>query len=311
MATANKTIIEKANLEISDLIANGGYMQPEKSASFIQNVVEESQLLKLIDVRSLASHTQIVDKIGVSGRVLRPGVTGQAVREADRVKPVTDQVTLNTVLMKGEIRLPDETLEDNIEAGSFKDTVMEMLSENVAKDMEDLLINGDTNSADTLLALLDGMLKSASSHIVAGGSLPINKALLKSVIKALPAKYDSFKGKMAMFTSRNAVLDYRDALSDRATSLGDASVTSDDKLVYGGRPIIPVPLFPDNQGGGTETSLLYCDPKNARWGIWRKLKIETDRDITTGEYVVVISLRAGFKWKEADAVVKATAIKSS
>ena len=304
--TPNRTLMEKADMEVADLISDGGYLQDEQANKFVVDLIKESVMLKMIDVRGLKSHTQIIDKIGIDGYVLHPGTSGHALPEADRTKPTTRQTTLNTHLMKGEIRLNDEVLEDNIEGGTFKTTCLSMMSEHIALDMDNLVVNGDTSGATgTILDLLDGMLVSATSHVVNAGTVALAKSHLKAAIKTMPSQYNRTKAAQRFLTSEDAEIDYRDYVSDRATVLGDKFMMDDIPIKYGSRPILPVPVFPDNLGLATNcTNVLLMDPKNARWGIWRKVRIETDRDITTGEWIMVATVRAGFAYKEEDAVVK-------
>lgn len=308
----NQSILAKADIEVGDLMADGGYMQDQVSERFVRDLIEEAVALKLIKVMGLKSHTKILGKVGISGWVLKPGTSGSALPESDRVKPTTDEVELNTHLMRGEIRLNEEVLEDNIEGGQFKNTVMQMMSEHVALDMDKIVVNGDsTGTTGTPLDLMDGMLKSATSHIVAGGTVPIHKGMLKDAVKLMPKQYNRKKAAQRFLTSDDAETDYRDYLSDRATGLGDKYVTDDAPVRYGNRPIMPIPVFPDNLGGGTNcTNILLTDPKNAVWGVWRKIKMRTDVDITSGEWIMVTSVRAGFAWEEEDAVVKVTDVKT-
>lgn len=306
----NKSIMAKADMEVSDLIADGGYLQDEQAEQFIMKIIKEATVLKLIKVMGLKSHTKLIDKVGINGFVLRPGTSGAALTAAERVKPTTEQHELTTTLMKGEIRLNDEVLEDNLEGGQFKSTVMKMMAEHVALDMDNIAVNGDTSGATgTVLDLIDGMLVSATDHIVNGGNVAINKGILKNAIKAMPSQYNRMRSKQRFLTSEDAEVDYRDYLADRATVLGDKFVEGEDAVRYGGRPILPVPVFPDNLGVGTNaTNMLLLDPKNAVWGVWRKVRVETDRDITTGEWIMVTTVRAGFTYIEKDAVVKVTNI---
>jgi len=309
--TPNRTLMEKADMQVADLISDGGYLQDEQANKFVVDLIKESVVLKMIDVRGLKSHTQLIDKIGIDGRVLRPGTSGHALPEADRVKPTTDQVTLTTKLMKGEIRLNDELLEDNIEGGTFKTTITGMMSEHVALDMDFLAVNGDTASADPFTALFDGMLKLATSHVVNAGGVPLTKAHLKAAIKAMPSQYNRMKAAQRFLTSEDAELDYRDYIADRGTVLGDKYLMDEAPVKYGSRPILPVPVFPDDLGApSVHTNVLLLDPKMARWGIWRKVRVETDRDITTGEWIMVVTVRAGFQYKEEDAVVKIINVKT-
>lgn len=311
MATANKTIMAKADMEVADLIADGGYLQAEQAEQFVVDLVKESVLMRMVTVQGIKSYSKLIDKVGISGRVLRPGTSGHALAVGDRSKPTTDRVTLNTNLMKGEIRLNDEVLEDNIENGSFKNTVMGMMAEHVALDMDDLLANGDTTSADPLLALQNGMIVSAVTHIVAGGTVPIAKSLLKDAVKSMPSQYNRLKRNQRFLTSEDATVDYHDYLSDRVGNLGDSKVQDDSPDKYLNRAILGVPVFPDDLGiANDETVVLLLDPKNAIWGIWRKVRVETDRDITTGEWIMVTTVRAGFTYKEEDAVVKITGVQT-
>ncbi|MEN6370221.1 MAG: phage major capsid protein, partial [Thermotogota bacterium] len=122
MPKSNRSIMAKADMEVADLIADGGYLQSEQAESFVVDLIKESVLMQLVTVQGLKSHTKLIDKVGINGRVLRPGTSGHALAVADRTKPTTAQVTLSTHLMKAELRLNDELLEDNIENGSFKTT---------------------------------------------------------------------------------------------------------------------------------------------------------------------------------------------
>ena len=311
MTTPNRTIMAKADMEVSDLIADGGYLASEQAEQFIVDMIKESVLLRLVTVQGLKSHTKLIDTVGIAGRVLRPGTSGHALAAADRVKPTTDQVTLTTNLMKAEIRLNDEVLEDNIENGNFKKTVMAMMAEHASLDMDDLLANGDTTSADPLLALFNGMIASAVTHTVNAGVVPIAKSMLKDAIKSMPSQYNRLKKNQRFLTSEDAQIDYHDYLADRATGLGDTKVTDDSPDQYGNRAILGVPVFPDDLGIANNcTNILLLDPKNALWGMWRQIRVETDRDITTGEWIMVTSLRAGFQYREEDAVVKVTNVKT-
>lgn len=311
MAHSNQTYMQKADLEIADLIADGGYLPDERAAEFIRNVIKESVLLKTIQVVGMRSHTKILDKVGFGGRVLRPGVSGSAVPEADRVKPTTGRVELTTELFKGECRLNDEVLEDNIESGNFKTTVQQMLAEQISLDLDDLAANGDKLSADPFLAKVDGMRKLAVSHLVNAGVNPLSKSYLKSAIKKMPSQYNRNKANHVFMTSEMAEIDYRDYLADRMTAVGDRFLTEDVPVRYANRAIMPVPVFPDNLGGGSNcTDVLLMDPKTAVFGFWRRIQLETARDAHSGEWCLIATVRCGFAYQEEDAVVKIYGVKT-
>jgi HK97 family phage major capsid protein len=302
------TLIQKADLAVSDLIANGGYLPEDQAEKFIVDMIKEAVVMKMIEVQGIPSHTQLIDKIGFNGSVLRPGTSGQALDAADRAKPTTEQVTLSTKLFKAEIQLNDETLEDSIEKDNLKDTVMGMMTEQIALDFDGLLVNGDTTSLNTLWAQFDGMLALATAHVVAAGNNPIDQEYLKRAVKAMPSQYNRNRQSQVFMTSEKAEIDYVTQLANRMTGLGDSSISATAAPPFMQRRIVPVPTFPETQGGGSETSILLCDPKNAYCGIWRKIKIGTEYDLRAGIWSMVATMRAGFVWKETDAVVKVTGI---
>lgn len=308
MGTSNEKIlrtVEKADLEVASLIANGGYLPDDQAKAFIVDMIKEAKLLPLIRVEGIKSHTKLIDRIGLDGRVLHPGTSGQALSLADRTAPVTEQATLETKLFKGEIRLSNEALEDNIEQGKLKDTVLKMMKEQVATDLDEITAKGDTASADPYLAQFDGMIKLATAHTVNAGTNPIQKEYLKRAIKAMPSQFNRMKDRQVFLTSEGAEIDYRDYLANRATVLGDKFVTGADPVVYGSRPILPIPVFPENLGMATnETVCLLLDPKLAFLGIWRDIMLEPDYDTRAGVWYVVVSMRVGFQYVDADGVVK-------
>ncbi len=312
MTTPNKAIMEKADLMVADLMTDGGYLPIDEGKKFILDTIQAADVLPLVTVEILKSHTKRINKIGINGWVLHSGTTGQALPIGARTKPTTAQVEMTTKLFKGEIQLTDEDIEDNIEGKTFVSTVKAMMAEHVGVDVDNILVNGDTAGATgTPLDDIDGMIKAATTHTVAGGTVAINKTMLRNALKAMPKKYKRLRKKLVFLTSDDAEQDWRDFLTDRGTAYSDKILTEDTPVTYGGRAILPCNTFPDNLGGGANcTNALYLDPKNGHWGFWRKIKFESDRDIRSGRWIMVATLRAGFVFQEKDAIVKITDIKT-
>lgn len=308
----NRDLLAKADLILSDLQSDGGYLQEEQARKFLKIAIDESVLMSMSTVETLKSHTKKLDKIGLTSPMLVPGYEGTALPEADRTKPEIRDVELTTSEFKGEIRLTDQTLEDNIEGGNLRTTIMNMIGERVGLDMEDIVVNADTASATARYSLFDGLRKLATSNVVAaGGGSPValGKSTLRDTLKQLPSQYMRDKRAMKFLTSINAEITYRDGLSDRATAMGDQFLAEDRRAAYNGIEIVPVPVFPENLGSGTnETQVIFANPKNFRVGIWRQVKIETDRDIRRGVMFVVVTVRFGFQYEEEEAVVKTTEV---
>ena len=303
---SNRSILEKADLALADLTAGGGLLQPAQAQKFMRLLIKQSVLLQLATVVPMASPKQQISKIKFGARVLRPGQEGTALGAVDRVKPDLSDVELDAKLFKAEVRLSDEVLEDSIERGELRQTIMEMLADAIARDMEDVAINGDTASVDPFLATMDGVLKQATSHVVDAAGAPISKDLLLDLVKTLPSEYLRDKSAMRYLTSVDADLDYRNTLAERATAVGDKFLEGDAPVLYSGVPVQPIPLFPENLGAGSDqTVILLCNPKNIHVGIWRQIRIESARDISEGTLKIVATLRFDVKFAEETGVAKA------
>ena len=115
---------------------------------------------------------------------------------------------------------------------------------------------------------------------------------------------------MRFVTSFDSETDYRDSLADRATAVGDRFLLEGVPATYSGIPMVGVPVFPENLGGGNdETEMLLLDPKNVNVGFWRRIEWESDKDIVAGELIIVVSLRMDVKFAFEPAVVKVINLK--
>lgn len=306
----NRTLLEKADLALADLTSDGGVLQPAQAKEFIRTAIKESKIMPMATVVPMKAQKQLIEKIRFSGRVLRRGQEAQALPAGDRQKPALGKVELDTKLFKAEVRLDNEVLEDSIEQDNLKATVMTLMGEAIARDMDEIIIQGDTSSADTFLATLNGILKQATSNVVDAGIVNINKSIMKSMIKTLPSEFLRDKKRMRFLTSVDAEIDYRDSLAERATAVGDKFLEQDASVMYSGVPIEAVPMFPENLGvGSNETNIVLTDPKNIQVGIWRKITIETDKLISDGVMLIVATLRFDVKYAEETAVVKGIKVK--
>ncbi|MBK7537555.1 MAG: phage major capsid protein [Myxococcales bacterium] len=305
----NRVLLEKADLALSDLTAGGGILKPAQAQKFMRLLIKNSVLLQQATVVPMASPKQQVSKIRLGARILRPGQEGTALGPADRTKPELSEVELDAKLFKGEVRLSDEVLEDSIERGELRQTIMEMMSEAIARDMEEVAINGDTTSTDPFLATMNGVLRQATSHVVDAAGGPLTKQILRDLLRSLPTEHLRDKKAMRFLTSADADLSYRDTLADRATAAGDRFLEDDTPVLYSGVPLQPVPLFPETLGaGGNQTAVLLCNPKNIHIGIWRQIRLEADRDISEGTLKIVATLRFDTKYADETGVAKAISL---
>lgn len=305
----NKTILHKADLALSTLQSDGGYLLPVQSAKFIRILIDESKIMKLATVTPMKAPKQPINKIRFASRILRPGQEATQLAEADRAKPDLTALELDAKLFKAEVHLSNEVLEDSIERDELRQTIMQLMGEAISRDMDEIIVQGDTSSGDAYLAQFDGLLKQVTSNIVNAGGQSPNKTIWRDMLKTMPSAFLRNKRLMRYFTSVDAEIMYRDSISDRQTNSGDNALNSDAPCGYSGIPVVDVPLFPENLGlGGDETAAVLTDPKNINVGVWRNIRFETDKNISKGVVIIVATMRFDMKLIEETAAVKAVEI---
>lgn len=307
MSETQRDLVAKADLTVQDLVTNGGYLQPEQVQTFLRMVKDEPTILRECRRINMKSHTREVDKIGFTSRLLRPAASATALADNDRGKPTTGKILLETNKMMAEVHIDYETLEDNIERGNLEQVIMQEMAKQVALDLEELILLGDTARAsaqtvgsdtipaDPYLALQDGVLKQATSNNVSVTGA-FSKQILSQGVKEMPSKYLRNRSLFRWYVSHNNETDYRDQLGNRETALGDSLVEGFRGVYHHGIPIVPVAMMP-------ETNAVLTRPDNICWGVWRDIMVETDKDIRKQIYIIVLSLRAGMVIEDKDAVV--------
>jgi len=297
--------LEKADIAVSDLTTDGGYLNPIQSDTFIRMLIEQPTILNQIRVVPMNAPTMKINKIGFATRILNAAPdSGSALAAAKRSKPTTDQVSLLTKEILAEVHIPYDVLEDNIERGRLEDTIMELIAERAALDLEELIIKGDTGSGDAYLALMNGILAQSTSHIVdyTGTSGDISKAIFKAGIKAMPNPYLRLKNQMRFWVSPHTEIEWADEFADHVSAPGFQAIQSDwQGYPAFGIPVQGVALMPNS-------NYILTYPQNVIWGVQRRIMIETDRDIRTRVLIVVLTLRADLVYEEEDAVVQATGL---
>jgi HK97 family phage major capsid protein len=300
--TNSRTIIEKADMAVAQMIVDGGYLNAEQSDTFYRKLIDEPTLIGNVRTVQMRSPRMNIDTIGFGSRILRAAPSSGIALNADqRVRPAFGQVNLETEEVIAEVRIPYDALEDSIERGNLENTIMQMLTSRVSLDLEELLINGDTNSADAYLALFDGALALAG-HTVDGTTLnAIDKDVFKSALQEMPTQYLRNLAAMNFLMSWHNVIEYRDTLAGRSTGAGDDFYLNRPTVTAFGVPIAPAALMPNNE-------ILFTYPQNLIFGIQRDIMIETDKDIRSRNLIVVLTMRIAIQCEEADAIVKVDSI---
>jgi len=299
-AIDSRNIIEKADIAVSNLVSDGGYLNPEQSNKFIDLIIDEPTILNRIRTVKMNAPKRKIEKIGFQNRILRPAPSsGTALADNLRVKPDLDMLQLDTKEIIAEVWIPYDVLEDNIEHQSMESSIMKHMARRVSLDLEELLINGKIgHSTDDYLAIVDGLLQMSVNPIVDATGKGYTSALWKSIISSMPTKYLRNLNAMDYFTSYNTDHEYRDELAKRETGLGDANITGRNPVYGFGVKLTPCALMPNN-------NVVLTYPQNIIWGIQRDIMIETDKDIRRRVYQIVMTMRIDFKCETPDALVVA------
>ncbi len=304
----NQALVQKADLALADLASGGGLLNPEQTDSFIQVLMDSPTILNRARVVTMNAPQKKINKIGFGSRILRAAVSSTNLPDVDRAKPDLGFVQLNSKEVIAEIHIPYDVFEDNIEGGNITapmgsspggmhDTIMTLVGQRTALDLEELGLLGDVASGDSYLALCDGFLKRGVARVVDGGAQPISKNLFKAAIKAMPDKYLRNRSALNFFVSTDNETEYRDTIANRVTGLGDSALVSANALSVFGSSVNAAPLMPNARG-------MYTDPKNLIFGIQRRVNIEYDKDIRARKFIVVVTARVDFQIEETDAVVQ-------
>jgi HK97 family phage major capsid protein len=305
---------KKADLALADLTSNGGLLTPEQNDTFIRRLIDQPTMLRAVRSVPMNAPEMKINKIGFGSRILHPAPGGSPPFAADdgtndrylaaarRAKPTTSQVTLTTREVLAEVRIPYEVLEDNIERGNMADTVLSLIAERAALDLEELIIRGDTAlasgaNADPFLGLMNGVLKRVTSNVVDAANGTISAIVFNNLKKALPTRYRRNLAAMRFFSSMDRESDYRLVVSNRGTDLGDSILTSNAPLPVLGVPLQSAALMPN-------ANLLFTDPQNIIFGVQRNVRVEQDRDIRSREVIIVVTARVGIALEEEEAMAK-------
>lgn len=317
--SSNETLLRKADLAMADLTTNGGELSPEQGAAFIRKLIKQPTLIKQCRVVEMMASKRKINKIGFGTRILRKATSGTALTQAQRSKVTTDQIELNTKEQIAEVRLPYDVLEDNIERatsanneasntgpGGLRQTIIDLIAERAALDMEELAlmadlayVNGGDADDQAYLSQMDGWLKRGATdgNVSDAAGATINKTVFKNGLKSLPTQYQRNKAALKHFVSVNQETEYRDTLADRGTGLGDTMVQGSAPVYAYGSAVSPVALMPEAKG-------LFTDPLNLIFGIQRAVSMEFDKDITARVYIIVLTCRLDFQIEEPEALVE-------
>lgn len=305
-----KQLSQKADIALADLTSGGGMLTPEQNETFIRRLEDSTTILSAIRTYPMNGPSAKINSIGFGDFITYPSNWDPTVDNANhagrkfkapyRSKPQTRTVTLNTKPIKAVVYLPYEVLEDNIERGALQNTIVGLIANKFASNMEAMIVRGRLGgtSAIPLLNYMDGMYALATDHVVDAAGDTLSDGLFATMLRALPKKYRSDLNTLRYFTGQNTVIDIREARQARMTGLGDLNITEST-------PIRAMGVQLAGHSNNPETQMLLTPPQNIIFGIQRNVRIETDRDIEEEQVKIVVTARVAVQVEEKDAIVKA------
>lgn len=301
---SQEEILSKADEVTTSVVGNdsGGLLKPAQSNRFLDFVIDQSVLMQNARVVRMRTPQMEIDKVSVGTRLLAKATEAT---DTGANSPVTfSKVSISTVKLRLDWALSTESLEDNIEGASLEDHIAQIMARQTANDMDDLLINGNTSSGNSLLKALDGFIKlaKASGHVVDEGGNNISRATYDRILRNMPTKYLQRRNELRFFSGSGLVQDTAFSIQNPnsataatagapspASTAGDASFFNGSIRANGGAgatglspfgiPLVEIPLMPETVAGDyspTSGSHGYVEltfPNNRIIGIHRDITV--------------------------------------
>lgn len=197
----------------------GGILKPRQSNRFIDYLFDQSVLMKTARIVRMNAPTVEIDKVDIGTRIMRKATEGTDT--SSNADPTFSKVSMTTVKLRLDWELTTEGLEDNIEGDSLEDHIASLMARQTSNDLEDLMINGDKSSADSLLLALDGFKSLARGRtglagvgvVVDAAGANLTRSIFDKALRALPNKYLQRRSQLAFSTSSSLLQDYIWSLS--------------------------------------------------------------------------------------------------
>lgn len=256
MTPTNNSIIGKSAIQTTSLAS--GLLQPYQAKKFLQQTFEATALRQQIRHETRAEKTGEIDKIGIASRIVRKKTENKD--DGYRANVTTGQISYATTPIRLPWEITEETLRENIEGQNFESIVTNLMTTQLGVDLEDLDLNGDTDTATTdpdhdFLYINDGWVKQISNggHIYdATSDNGMSLDLFYKCLQTVPNKYNN--GRLRWLMSPHRAQDWELYLLNKVITSGGA--VPDNMYTAPVRiPVIEVPKLDDDK-------IILVDPKN-------------------------------------------------
>lgn len=253
---SNDEIIEKT-LTVTSSFGSGGLLNAEQQDTFTRLVRSYSTLVGKVRFIRMPQKSMDIDKIHVGEVITEQAQTEGTSSTTDTEEPKFNNVTLTSSKVRSRWTVSTETLQSNIEQDRLEQTILNLLTQRIATDLDLLAIQGDTSLSGTtppnaLLKTLDGWDKltnstgSQAGHIVDASHANVSRSIFAAARRQMPRQYRADPGLRWIMTD-SLYEDWQDVLATRVTPLGDTNHVSRIGQVPGplGIPALIVPQIPE------------------------------------------------------------------
>ena len=236
-------------------------MQPSTANRYLQEIVERSVIISEARRIVMNSNTRNVDRMVHSGRVMKFPGEGNEVEVAGAIGFRQRQ------LIAGDLMAAEDwsrqTIEDNIEGDNLEDTLVGVMGQLHARDMEELFLYGNADDStspafpdaeeagdafrenlggtphDGLLLLTDNLIDKQ------GAQADSARDIFGELMDAIPAKLLNSRpaGEWRFYVNNALERRYRAELGERSTPLGDRALFDAVPVFYQGIPVVSAPML--------------------------------------------------------------------
>ncbi|MBX7047233.1 MAG: hypothetical protein K1X86_15495 [Ignavibacteria bacterium] len=275
MALDNIEILSDTELiKAAISVASGGQLSAEQYNEFISTVVKDDDFLAsgITVYDGIESANFEMDTLGLESRILRKGVEGTAPAATEGVNIARRTLSPKEYVLAFDIT--DKFLRRNIQKGTADETIKALFMQQCSNDLVDLCFNGDTDSGEDFLDIMDGLIKRALADAGVHKSTFANGDTMVSIMDAMlasmPKKWRKNKKLLKFYMSPDRLEQYKKELREKNTQLGDAMMVSDEEPKFNGVEIETVGVLDDKD-------VFLTRPNNFAVGFGLKMTIEAER----------------------------------
>ncbi len=224
-----------------------GLLSPEQFLAFYELAEEATPWMKMQNVEKRKAHTGGVPRIDYGDDVISPAT--EAVNSGTFVKPTHDNVPYVQVKGRTAFTVSNEALTQSADP-AYESKLINGFTRAWGRSFQKTAWNGDTTSANPMLAMNDGWAKvmEASGNPVNGSTINAGVIVIdhfQAALEALPEAWQQREDELKWTMTKKKWNQYVKSLSTRATGSGDLAI---EKGANGfpeilGIEVVPVPTL--------------------------------------------------------------------